>query len=376
MCRRSFSATNLCSSSDTGTTPAWGRIPATGWYYAGSPQGISPLGPDRLPDGWWATRFFYIAVAETKWLEDIFTKIAEYSELLWKRHGIRVGVLIRFAKWKRGCQPCRLADMYRVPLFVDNGAFSYLTASELENPTLDSAKINKWLMEYSSWARNWYSYATALALPDIPVHGREFLPAELRGHRIELTTRLHVRFARMIRRAEPAALERFIAVIQGYTVEEYMLSLASHIYHDDVLGETASFNPGRDTYGGVFGVGSVCVRKLSAKGKTALIAEGRAAGTLHDFMRDFLAAEWPDTLRGFHFFGLHTDAVRRWGSHSLYYASDTGAHGLNYRYKWRTVLGCRQLDRDCYIRAIESQLRLTLSPFLSTGLHAYMHATG
>ena len=319
-------------------------------------------------------RYFYIAVAKTRHLESIFNVVAEYSDELWRVHGVRVGVLIRFAKWKKGCHPCKLADMYGIPLFVDNGAFSYLSAAELENPSLDSAKIRKWVTEYASWSSTWYTYATALALPDIPVHGRDFLPPDLRRQRIELTARLHAWFARMLRRAEPAALEHFMAVLQGYTVEEYMYSLKLHTQNIDDLGETASFNPGREPYGGVFGVGSVCVRKLSAGGKTALLAGGKAAGTLHDFMREFLSADWPRPVTGFHFFGLHTDAVRRWGLHSRYYASDSGAHAMNYKYKWRTVLGCRRLDEECYRRAVESQIRKTLAPFMSHQLHLVYEA--
>ena len=309
-------------------------------------------------------RYFYIALAETRHLEDIYARLKEWDERLWRLRGIRVGVLIRFAKWKRVCLPCKLSEKYDVPLFVDNGAFSYLTASALEEEHLDEHVLNKWLRDYAGWINTWHNYVTAAAMPDVPVHGREFLPPTLRGHRIWLTAQLHKIFARMARQALP----RMIVVLQGFTVEEYYKSLRLHMENYDLLGETLSFNPGREPYGGVFGIGSVCVRKPSSKGKTALLAEGKAAGTLKQFMREFLEFNWPGGVNGFHFFGLHTEAVRSFYGHPRYYASDTGAHGLNYKYKWRTVLGCKALDRDCYIRAVESQLKLTLGPLANPTL--------
>ncbi len=305
-------------------------------------------------------KYFYIAVAETRYLEDIYSKIKEWDERLNKLRGIRVGVLVRFAKWKTGCKPCKLSEKYDVPLFVDNGAFSYLSASDLEQEALDDRALHKWITDYSKWIAAWYPYVTAAAMPDVPVHGRDFLPSSLRAARIWLTAGLHQLFAKMLRRMEPAALEKMIVVLQGFTVEEYWKSLQLHLGNADHLSDTLSFNPGREPYGGVFGVGSVCVRKPSSKGKTAILAGGKAAGTLKEFMRDFLSYGWPELVRGFHFFGLHTEAVRWFASHPRYYASDTGAHGLNYKYKWRTVLGCERLDGKCYQKAVESQLKATL----------------
>jgi len=312
--------------------------------------------------------FFYIAIAETRYLEDIFSKLSEYDDFFRKNNGIRIGALVRFTKWKKACTPCKLADKYNVPLFIDNGAFDYLTKSQLDAEAELEFNWRKWLMEYASFMSNWYSYVTAAAMPDVPVHGREFLPPSYRMVRIMQTATFHAKFAALLRRLEPAALEKMIVVLQGYTVKEYAASLEEHMKNKDILSDTLSFNPGREPYGGVFGVGSVCVRKPSSKGKTALLADGRAAGTLKQFMKEFLTYGWPENVRGFHFFGLHTDAVRLFANSPRYYASDTGAHGLNYRYKWRTVLGCKKPDAECYSRAIESQIRLTLSPFLSKQL--------
>lgn len=309
-------------------------------------------------------RFFFIALAETRYLEEIFQAIDEYNARLSKERGLSVGVLVRFSKWKRVCLPCKLAEKYNTSLFVDNGAFTYLSASALEQEHLDEHVVKKWLADYSRWINTWHNYVTAAAMPDVPVHGREFLPKSLRAHRIWFTAQLHKLFAKMVRQA----LHKMIVVLQGYTLREYYDSLRLHMENYDVLGETLSFNPGRDPYGGVFGVGSVCVRKPSSKGKTAVLAEGRAAGTLRDFMKEFLGFQWPGGLNGFHFFGLHTEAVKTFSMHPLYYASDTGAHGLNYKYKWRTRLGCQRPDAECYRRAVENQIRLSLSPYLSQPL--------
>lgn len=311
-------------------------------------------------------KFFFVALAETKHLEDIFAKIAEWDERLRKLRGIRVGVMIRFTKWKRACTPCRLAERYNLPLFVDNGAFSYLSTSELEEEHIDSSVLRRWVVDYAGWMRTWHNYVTAAALPDVPVHGRDFLPPLLRGHRIWLTAQLHVMYARLARETLP----RMVVVLQGFTVEEYAKSLKLHLENYNLLGETLSFNPNKEPYGGIFGVGSVCVRKLSAKGSTALLAGGKAAGTLKEFMKDFLAYEWPELVRGFHFFGLHTEAVRWFHSHPRYYASDTGAHGLAYKYKWRTVLGCRRLGRECAVKAVEAQLKTTLGVLANPMLHS------
>jgi len=314
-------------------------------------------------------KFFFICIAETKYLEDIFNLLSQYDEVFNKHHGIRLGILIRFTKW-RSCKPCKLAERYNVPLFVDNGAFDYLSKTDLEKESLSHSVLEKWVTRYASWVSTWYPYVTVAAMPDVPVHGREFLPHELRLKRIELTAKLHARFAQLLKRLDPGSLSRVLIVLQGFTVEEYYYSLRLHLENFDVLADTLSLSSNGRPYAGVFGVGSVCVRKPSAKGKTALLAEGKVAGTLAQFMREFLGFDWPRDIRGFHFFGLHTEAVRSFSSHPLYYGSDTGAHGLNYKYKWRTRLKCSSLNKDCYLRAVETQVRLTLSPYLNKPIHA------
>ena len=307
-------------------------------------------------------RFFYVALSETRRdvLERIFGVISDWNERT-GRYGIRVGVLVRFSKWRRVCLPCRLAERYGVPVFVDNGAFDYLARG------LESSIIDRWVFDYASWVRVWGNWITAYALPDVPVHeGPSFLGLEDRLGRIKLSARVHGVFAG---RVGDSVLERGVVVLQGYALEEYEYSyeLLSGIPE---LGGTQSFS-GRGPYAGVFGVGSVCVRKASSNGKAALLAGGRAAGTLRGFLREFLGRCCPDIV-GFHFFGLHKDAVGWFGRDARYFASDTGAHGFNFRYKWKSFLGCRELDPTCYARAVEHQLRITLLPLLRPTLEVVL----
>lgn len=310
-------------------------------------------------------RFFYIAVGERRFVEDVVSLLTDFNSFS-RKYGVTVGLLIRFTNWSSACLPCKLAEKYDVPLFVDNGAFSFLTTRDLDsNSVLDRATLCRWVTKYSRWWCSWHNYATAMALPDIPVHGRRFVERKTRLERIRLTAELHRMMVRMIRHCGDA-VDRAVAVLQGYTVDEYMLSYKLYAETPE-LADIPSLS-GRGVYGGVYGVGSVCVRKPSSAGKTSVLAEGKAAGTLHEFLRRFLNADWDSGVRGFHFFGLHTEAVRRYGRHRLYYASDTGAHGLNFRWKWRTFLKCKQPDKDCYLKAVEHQLKTSLAPLLTKQL--------
>ena len=312
-------------------------------------------------------RFFYVAVAETRedMVRAIIETIEEWNERL--RGRVVVGVLVRYAKWRsRHCLPCRLAKERGLPVFVDNGAFSYLTAHDLEAwPRLQV--LDFWLRDYAGWlvAREGeYDYA---ALTDVPVHGREFLPEHMRRARIALSTHLQARLLAML----PARVrERMVPVLQGFKVTEYWESF-NQLRGAGVLDDSAYSAAGE--YNGVVAVGSVCVRKWSAGGKTGVLAEGRAAGTLAWFLRLFLEDCCYPSVSGFHFFGLHREAVSAFGSHSRFYGADSGAHGLNYKFKWKTVLNCTAPNTpDCAARAVERQLSRTLSPLLSRSVEEYM----
>lgn len=301
-------------------------------------------------------RYFYVAPADARYIEDTIALISKWDEKMNRYWGLRVGILLRFTIWN-DCKACRLAEKYNVPVFVDNGAFAYLTGSGAPSP--------KWLPDYYLWLKRWGNYITVAALPDLPVHGREFYPGPERLRRIKLSIRLHREFARMLKWM-PDVLEKTILVLQGYLLEEYLYAYKS-MREVAELRETCTMGGGCP-YHGVYGVGSVCVRKPSSRGQTSVLADGKAAGSLHNFLREFLNYRWLEDVRGFHFFGLHAEAIQRWGHHPRYYASDTGAHGMNYKYKWRDVLGCRAPDKQCYLKSIEHQLKRSLAPYLSRSL--------
>ena len=307
-------------------------------------------------------RFFYVAIAETRedMVRAIIETIREWNERL--RGKVEVGVLVRYTKWRsRPCLPCRLAKDEGLPIFVDNGAFSFLSSSELEAwPRLQV--LDYWVRDYAEWLREHAGEFDFATLSDLPVHGRGFLSRARRHARIVLSTHLQARLLSML----PGFVrERMVPVVQGYLVTEYYESFRQ-LSSAGVLEESA-YNLGGD-YRGVIAVGSVCVRKSSSNGKTVVLAGGEAAGTLARFLRMFLE-DCCIEVRGFHFFGLHREAVSRWGLHERFYASDSGAHGLNYKYKWRTILNCKAPNSpECAARAVDYQLRRTLTPFLSQSL--------
>ncbi len=317
-------------------------------------------------------RFFYVAVAETRedMLQAIIDTIAEWDARARPR-GIRVGVLIRYTKWRsRPCLPCGLARDRGLPVFVDNGAFSFLTVEDLEGAP-SPLTLSRWRVDYAEWLRrNWETLDYA-ALPDIPVHGRRFLGPGERRERVRLSTANQSAFLDLVR--PPAIRERLVPVVQGYTVEEYEYSLEL-LRKYGVLEETAygAFIPNH--YTGILAVGSVCVRKWSANGKTGLLAEGKAAGTLREWLPQFLDRCCPEAS-GFHLFGLHREATAAFGLHPRFYAADSGAHGLNYKYKWKSVLGCTAPNTpSCAAKAVDRQLSRTLQPLLSRSIEEYMRA--
>ena len=314
-------------------------------------------------------RFFYVALAETRKdiLEAIVGVVREWDERA-KSKGVRVGVLVRYTKWRsRECIPCKLARENGLPVFVDNGAFSFLTAKDLEG-TPDPYTLARWRQDYAQWLVNHSEDFFLAALPDIPVHGRRFLAEPERAARIRLSTRNQELFVKTYGSILP--LEKLVPVVQGYEAREYEESYRQ-LEASGVLEATA-FNTYSNVYEGVLAVGSVCVRKWTAKSKTGVLAEGKAAGTLKDWLPGFLSGCCRGAL-GFHLFGLHREAVSAYGWHPRFIASDTGAHGFSYKYKWKTVLKCRAPNTpDCAARAVDRQLRRTLQPLLLRSLVEYM----
>ena len=310
-------------------------------------------------------RFFYVAVAETRrdMLEAIINTIKEWNEKL--KGKVEVGVLVRYTKWRnRECIPCKLAKENGIRVFIDNGAFSFLTAEDLETwPRLQV--LDYWLRDYAEWLVEHESEYDFAALTDLPVHGRRFLGKRKRLQRIMLSTLLQARLLSLLSdRVRP----RMVPVLQGFTAGEYLWNY-DLMEKLELLEETAYGGSGE--YSRVLAIGSICVRKPSANGKTGILADGAAAGTLGRVMH-LLLNHFPPGVQGFHFFGLHREAVANWGRHPRFYAADSGAHGLNYKFKWRTVLGCTAPNTpDCAGKAVDYQLKRTLAPLLSSSLEAY-----
>lgn len=299
--------------------------------------------------------FFYIALSENRrsYIEAALGVIEEWNR---KSGRVRIGVLVRYTRARSNCQVCKMARDRGLPVFIDNGAFTHLKNLDSK---LDPARIERWLSDYASFIRSYHELFDYYALPDVPVHGRRFLPMPERKDRIKLSARLHERFLGMVPRE---SLAKAVPVIQGYTLIEYLDSYRS-LARLGVLNNTA-YNLSRDYYM-VLAVGSVCVRKPSSNGKTGTLAGGEAAGTLDSFIREILEyGEIP--AWGFHFFGLHREAVSKYGRHERFHASDTGAHGLNFKLKWRTFLKCRRQDEECYAKAVEHQLTVTLKNIVNT----------
>lgn len=304
-------------------------------------------------------RFFYLAIAETRRdiVEAIIQTIAEWNNSRVKGR-VKVGVLVRYTKWRsRECIPCRTATEHNIPVIIDNGAFTFLTSTCLET-RLDPFSLARWRMDYAVWLSSnteLYDYAV---LPDIPVHGRRFLDEKNRLERIKLSARNQELFLRVYGGILP--LSKLVPVIQGYTIGEYSYSFKL-LSKSGVLKGTA-YEDG--DYKGILGVGSVCVRKWNSKRRTAKMTGGKVAGSLNEWLPVFLSKCCRE-VRGFHFFGLHSNAVRAYGRHPRFYSSDSGAHGYSYKYKWRSRLGCKAPNTpECASRAVEAQLERTLGPFL------------
>ena len=307
-------------------------------------------------------RFFYVALSETRrsYLESAINAIREWNTSDSK---VEVGILLRFNKSVGdGCLACKLAKSKGLPVFIDNGAFSYLRSLD---SSVDVSSVARWLKEYALFIVKYNELFDFFALPDIPVHGRNFVPSRERARRIRLSARIHGEFLRMI----PSRVwTKAVPVLQGYTVSEYEESYML-LEENGVLG--ASAYELSDVYNRVLAVGSVCVRKPSSSGKTGLLAGGLGAGTLDSFIGTILDDKRIPS-RGFHFFGLHREVIAKYGLHDRFYASDSGAHGLNFRMKWDTFLDCKTPDEGCYARSVKHQLRITLTPLRAENIEKWV----
>ena len=127
-------------------------------------------------------------------------------------------------------------------IIIDNGAFAVLSGNWDARFVLSPEQKRKWFSKLVQLITKveefeWY------AMPDLPVHGREFAPPNERRRRIELSAELHEEFASEWHH-DP---QRARPVLQGYTAGEYAYSftLLARLF-------------GKGAY---YAVGSVCVRK-------------------------------------------------------------------------------------------------------------------
>ena len=300
-------------------------------------------------------RHFFVSIADTRksYIEAMVNVVSYYNEKLKGR--VNIGILVRWTKWKNIPPLYRLHEKYGLKLFVDSAGFEQLSSNaDIVNPMFP--------FKYASWYNRYSDTIDFIAVPDIPVHSRDkFFDSGTRLKLINETIR-RAKIFTMISHEK----EKIILVLQGFELEEYVYSFIQYML-EPVFSETRSMIHKNNDYYRVFAVGSVCVRKPEASGKTTKMAEGKAAGTLFQFMKQFLNHDWGD-IRGFHFFGLHTAAIKRFGKHAMFYGSDTGAYGLNFKYKWKTTLKCRELNEECYAKAIEHQLRVSLNSFFNKQL--------
>lgn len=302
-------------------------------------------------------RFFFISIADTRreFIESALNVISHYN----RRLGVEVGVLVRWTKWRKVKPLYGLHERYGVKLFVDSAGFEQLVGGDVSNPLFP--------YKYASWFNRFSDTVDYVAVPDIPVHGRrEFFNKHKRMRLINETIKRSKLFVSSVEDKD-----KVILVLQGYEVDEYKYSLSMYL-GDPVFHDTRSLAHGNGDYYRVLAVGSVCVRKPESAGKTTVIAGGLGAGTLFKFMDEFLGSKWQDWIRGFHFFGLHTSAIRRYGRHKLFYGSDTGAYGLNFKWKWKTTLGCEKPDAKCYAKAIEKQILVSLRSLLNKDITKYI----
>jgi len=319
-------------------------------------------------------RYFLLAINDREKHDEIARYLRFLNSLLEKKGTeTRIGALIRYTSFRTGCSPCRAYKSEGVLLFVDNGAFTYLSKADLDKSLHIGHIKDRWLRDYFRFIKENSDRIDVFALPDVPVHGKHFVEREERARRIEMSARLHKEFYEMLSRKHSEAIGKALAVLQGFELDEYLTSY-DMLKRLELKG-TLSF-PDRSSvqtpFTGVLAVGSVCVRKPSSKGKTAVMADGRVAGSIYEFIEEFLGhPNWDVTISGFHFFGLHVRATRRYKDHVRFHSSDTGGHALNFKLKWRTFLKCEKPDTKCYIKSIARQVSNVLGLSMEEAFEEY-----
>ncbi|MEO2151340.1 MAG: hypothetical protein ABGW50_01615 [Thermococcus sp.] len=294
----------------------------------------------------------FFAIADKRYYSTSIPFIAHIQSSILSKHGVRAGILVRMGKFTK--ELARMCEEHGIYLFVDNGAFDILTKDILDKPIRNISKLRLWALKVADFIAKQHTDVDGVALPDVPVHGKEFVPRKERMDRIYTTAELHRLAVEHITKRDPEALSKAVAVLQGYEPGEYVASLTLH--QRNLPDEIASFYGENDVFGGVLAVGSVCVRKPSNAPSGRRSASGKGTNTLDQLMSFFMTSPVLKPYR-FHFFGLHMTAFRKYWRYPRFASADTGGHGLDFRLKWRTILKCSEPNAECYNRALLLQVK-------------------
>ena len=158
---------------------------------------------------------------------------------------------------------------------------------------------------------------------------------------VEETVMLARRFLELVERYG-LDHEKLVPVIQGYDVESYLRCYGELVA---LLGERLGSIP-----------------RLWALGSAKLWGWRSRDRERRGRLRELLAALESRLNVQLHLLGIHGRDLHRVYYYDIVYSADSGSQGLNYRYKWRTVLGCKRFTAECYRRSVEYEVALSLAP--------------
>ena len=274
-------------------------------------------------------RAFFVSIHETRALADILRLIAsldrEYSECC----GVRVGLLANWLRWRDLRGYLELAKKHGIIVMIDNGGFQGSTNPEA----------------LARWVRSVQHLVDHVLVPDRPVVlclSDHTVDPSCGDEAMEETVRLARRFFELAERYR-IDHEKLVPVIQGYDVESYAKC------YEGLVG----------LYEERFG----SKPQLWALG-SAKLWQWRSRDRLRRRRLRKLLAELGERLGGvrLHLLGIHGLDLKEVYAMSIVHSADSGSQGLNYIYKWRTVLKCKTLTAECYARSVEREVRLSLAP--------------
>ena len=274
-------------------------------------------------------RAFLVSVHETGALHDIIAVLAELDKVYTDCCGVRVGLLANWLRWRNLRGYLELAKRLGLIVMVDNGGFQ----GSVEPEAL------------ARWLRGVQRLVDYVLVPDRPAAlcaANGVIDRGCGDGAVEETVRLARRFLEL---AERYGIdhEKLVPVIQGYDVESYLRCYGELAA---LLGERLGSTP-----------------RLWALGSAKLWGWRSRDRERRGRLRELLAA-LESRLNGvqLHLLGIHGLDLHRVYYYDIVHSADSGSQGLNYRYKWRTVLGCRRFTAECYRRSVEYEVSLSLAP--------------